>query len=380
MLFVRRHPRPLLLAGTIVSLVCGLLIVWGVLSARRTPQIAAQQSAGRAGVAYALTDNRERQRGEIVAIDDSTGMVLTRLPTRDEPDLLVGPAGDRLFIVDTAWSGDGKTPTHQLRLVETASWQELARTEITDRISYAGGGPSGLVLAPDGSRLFVYSYRVLGDSSADYWLTVVDTRSLKISSAQIALPNCGGAQFATLQRQIVALCSHANDLRFIDPTATKVMATLPLPPIASMSMAGKPAGLAIAANRQTVYVVTNDLRILEIDATARAITREVTTWRSAPQSVPLEAVGVSRDGQRLIIGVSSQPRSRAVAFALRSFALPTLTEAETVPLPAAAGIATAPDGGLYLFDGNTLRRHGGLNRQQSITVLQVDGRIQRLVR
>jgi DNA-binding beta-propeller fold protein YncE len=361
-------------------LVCSSLIAWGALSTRATPRVAAQQPAGRAGVIYALTDNREQQRGEIVALEERTGAVLNRLPTRDEPDLLVTPDGNRLFILDTAWSADGKTPTHQLRLVEALSWRELARAEIADRISYAGGGPTGLALSPDKTRLFVYSYRVLEDSRADYWLTVVDARSLQtLPTNRIALPNCGGARLATLQRQVAVLCSHTNDLRFVDPAAATVTATLPLPALKPLSVEGKPSGLAMAVEGQTVYVITNDLRIIEIDASTHTLTREVASSRTTPQSVPLGAVEVSRDGQRLVVGVSSQPRSRATTFVLRSFALPSLAETETVTLPTAAGVAAAPDGGVYLFEGNELRLLGP-ERQQAAPLVRFDGRIQRLVR
>jgi DNA-binding beta-propeller fold protein YncE len=210
------------------------------------------------------------------------------------------------------------------------------------RFRYSVDGPTTMVLAPDGGQLFVAGYRFLGGSNADYWLTVVDPRTLHRLSARIPLPNCGASHLAQAAGQIVVLCTDSNDVRFADPATDRVTSTV--------SLHAMPVGLAVSRNGTDLYIVTDDLRILVVDAGTHRLVREVTAYRREAQTVPtLSSVAVTSDGAHLVVGVMARPRDPGSAFSLRVFALPSLTLVKSVPLPHFTHIVAAPGGGLYTF-------------------------------
>ncbi len=375
---LRQRIRNPLLIGLAAALTVAIALMWGVAvlpasSPSATQRPTAQQSTASGRVlGYALGDR------EVTVFDEATGAVLHRIATQDVPDILVTPTGDRLFLLDTKWSSDAKTPTHQLSLIDTTSWRVLAQATIADRILYPGPGPSGLSLTPDGSRLFIYSYHVLGDDRADYWLAAVDAKSLQVLPMHAVLDQCGAARFATLEQQIIALCAHANDLRFVDPATGNVSATVALPPVAPLSVEGQVAGLTTTPDKRTVYIVTNDLRIVEVSATTRTQVREVTTARQAPQSVPLDVITMSADGRSLLVGMLLAPRSQASGITLKEFALPNVTLSASIPLPTYANVAGVAGGKVYLSDGTALHVFD-LERQQTTVTVPLNGRAQRVV-
>jgi len=386
---LKRRLRYPLLIGLAGALTVVVALMWGAVALPVGSQSATQTPSGAALTAVSqpttsLPTARGRAIGyalsnrEVTAFDEGTGAVLHRFTTQDDPDILVTPAGDQLFLLDTKWSSDGKTPSHRLSLLDTASWRVLGQVTIADRILYPGPGPSGLTLAPDGSRLFIYSYHVLGDDRADYWLAAVDAKSLQLLPIHAALDQCGAARFTTLAQQIVALCAHANDLRFVDPVTGSVGATVALPPLAPLSVEGQVAGLTTTPDKRTIYIVTNDLRIVEVDATTRTQVREVTAARQAPQSVPLDVVTVSSDGRSLLVGTLTAPRGQAAGVTLKQFALPDLTPSASIPLPINASVVGAVGGKIYLSDGTALRVFDPERRQTTATV-SLNGRTQRVV-
>jgi len=375
---LRRRLRYPLLIGLAAALTVAVTLMWGVLVLPASSPSATQRSTAQQPTASGRVLGYAISGREVTVFDEATGAVLHRIATQDAPDILVTPTGDRLFLLDTKWSSDAKTPSHQLSLIDTASWRVLAQATIADRILYPGPGPSGLSLTPDGSRLFIYSYHVLGDDRADYWLAAVDAKSLQVLPGHMALDQCGAARFATLAQQIVALCAHANDLRFVDPATGSVSATLALPPVAPLSVEGQVAGLTTTPDKRTVYIVTNDLRIVEVNATTRTQVREVTTARQAPQSVPLDVITMSTDGRSLLVGMLPAPRSQAPGITLKEFALPDLTPSASTPLPTNASVVGAAGGNVYLFDGSALRVFDPERRQTTVTV-PLNGRVQRVV-
>jgi len=329
-----------------VALFVAALIALG---AQAAPSANARTGGAQAAaLAYAVGADAQG-RGLLVAFDPRTGAVVKRITEPvpwQSPDLLVSPAGDHLYLL----AAISKTRTTVLSLIDTHSWAVLASTPLPDALLYTVTGPSTLVLTPDGARLLVYSYDGLRGGDA-YWLAFLDPVSLKLLPTRVPLPGCGGAYFAVTQGQVVALCAESNDVRFIDPQAARVIATVPLPTIVSPHRPeGRVAGLAVAQNQSTIYVVSNDLRLMAISTKTHTVVRQVTTWQQQPQTVrSLNSVAVSADGRQLIVGVLAQPRDPASAFALRVFTLPDLQLARTIPLPRLRNFVAAPIGGLYLF-------------------------------
>jgi hypothetical protein len=338
------------------------------------PRMQPGQPAAGDHISYASVEvDRQGLMGEVIAFD-RTGRVHKRLETGYQPDMAASPDGTRLFVLDSEEEAGGLT--HKLSLIDTGAWKTLDSTPIRDRMLYPVTGPSALVVSPDGARLYVYSYRVLGPDAADFWLTVVDTRTLRVLPARIPLPRCGAARFSTVGGQVLALCSEDRTLRFIDPKATRVAASLPID--------GTPAGLAVAEDRREIYIVTNDLRIVEVDASTRTVTRQVGPGPAEAGSVH-GLYSVALDGDRLVVGLLSRPRDTESPFALRVFEAPSLRLVRSAPLPHYTSFAAAPGGGLYTFAmGDSANQDWGIARldpdsSEISPLLDVDGPVHRIV-
>lgn len=310
-------------------------------------------------IAYAVGVNMQRNgdlwtfgNGFLVAFDAYTGNIIKRIDEPyhwQSPDLLINPVGDRLYLLEGRVSADYKALTETLSLIDTRSWAVLASTPLPDALRYNITGPSTMVLTPDGSRLLVYSYDGTRGGNA-YWVAFLDPTSLKVLSTRVPLPGCGAAHFAVAQGQVVAVCFESNDVRFIDPQAATVVATVPLPAVLPGRPDGRVVGLAVSRDQGTVYVVNNDLRITAISSTSHTVLRQVTTLPQAPQIVPTEgAVALSANGRQLIVGVWGQPRGLNSTYTLRTFTLPDLRPAGAIPLARYTHFVAAPMGGLYTF-------------------------------
>lgn len=330
-------------------------------------------------LSYALVSNG--RLGEVVAFRARSSEIVRRLTTAHQPDVALSLDRERLYLADTRFSDDTATATDTLRVVDTRTWDTLGTTLFQDRARYGASGPSGLTVSPDGARLFVYSsnaIRAPSEERAEYWLTVVDTASLEVLPTRIELPRCGVTFQAVAGGRVVVVCGDSGQVHFVDPNALRVAATVEL--------LGSPAGLAVASDRESVYIVTTDLKIVEIHAPTGAVVREETTWRRELGSVPLfHPAAITDDGRFLIVSTLSIPLSRRSAFSLSMFDLPSLTLGGTISLPRYANLVAAPGGGLYLFDGVGSAPPGGSVQMlapdlaQVTPLLQLDGPVDRLV-
>lgn len=290
-------------------------------------------------------DASQPPRGEVVAFDANSGRVkadIVRPYRTASPDELVSPRGDRLFLLEGKLSQDGKGETDQLSVVDTQSWRTLASRVVARRFRYPITGPSAMLLSPDGSHLYLHSYRIFQGNRAAFWLSVLDPSSLRILKGRIALPSCGAAQFAIVAGQVVVLCIQATDVRFIDRLTDRVC----------------PAWLSVV--RPLGWW---SRRITVIDAVSHRVIRYLTTYRQKTQTVPtLGSVAITA-GRQLVIGALARPRDATSAFSLRVFSLPSLRLQRVVPLAHYTHFVSAPGGGLYTFsmgDGDAPSQQWGV--------------------
>ena len=132
------------------------------------------------------------------------------------------------------------------------------------------------------------------------------------------------------------------DLRFVDPAAARVVATTELP--------GSPSALVLTGDRRTLYVVTRDFWIAEVDAETHEVVRAVPAWEQERKEVHWwNQAAISADGRRLIVGLSSSTGYPNDTLSLRLFDLPDLTSSQRVPLPGYAHLAPAQSGGLFTW-------------------------------
>lgn len=201
-----------------VVVAAGLLAALTVVGMGMTKLLTPKES-----LTYQVVSNWQSGSGEVLQVAEKTGQTLARFATQHEPHIALSPKQDVLYLLDTQWSADLKTPTHTLAAIDTESGRVTASTHVEDRILYpAGHGPSGLIAALDGRRLFIYHYLVQGEATADYWLTAVDAKTLHSLPLRISLPGCGAARFETSGRRLVALCRGSQQAVFINPATGEI--------------------------------------------------------------------------------------------------------------------------------------------------------------
>lgn len=272
--------------------------------------------SGTESVAYALlTDSgldEPTHTSEVIAFNEVSGDIIARLPVGDGPNLATDPSGETLYLLHTLRYSDTNA-TDRLAKVDTRTWQETASVQVTSRVQYPLNGPSALALSPDGRRLVVYSTDVKGT----YWLETFDATTLE-RLQDVSLPRgCGGTPVVTTRTEVVVLCGvtkEGNDaegmidtplaLHFVDLGASRVVASVSLPD-AGFFVAGKPVSVLVSNDQETIYVVFNDLEMLEVDSVSHQVRRSITV---ESQSQMAYVADLTSNGE-LLVGLTSDYRS-----------------------------------------------------------------------
>jgi len=285
---------------------------------------------------------------ELIAFDAASGAIIKRLPAvpagNVSPDLVASPSGQQLLVLGVQLDGNPAGAVSRLSLVDTTSWRVLATTSVPQRMRYPIAGSSSMVLTRDGSRLFVYNYRVGKPGTFPYWLSVLDAHTLRHVRGRISLPGCGGAELVAVPRQIAVLCyadgGISESLRFVDVRRLQVVARIPV------------RGVGLVASPDGTYVYIGGLSITQIHAARHRIVRSDIYPPEEPWTGGVSfwhSVAITDDGKQLIIGVLADRTDPHSAYALRVFALPSLRPLRTVPLPQFVHFAAGPGGTLILF-------------------------------
>lgn len=302
-----------------------------------------------APTAYAFARDLRTEGGEVVAFDMQTGRVLYRLPQSgmiEGPELSLTPTGDRLLMLGGILSKSGKSVTNRLSVIDAVLGKLVVSIPVPQRMRYIGLGPGTMVLAPHSSRLFVYSFKAACCGRARYWLTAISINDDRVLPRTVALPGCGPAFFTAAQRWIVALCTSSNDVRFVDPRTLKVAARTHLPSF----IRGGAAALLPARSGMSLYIVSADLRIVELSTAAHKIVRVVSDARIDLSGVSLlYSAVITADGRSLVVGSIDRPKDPASSFSLHVFLLPALKPVRTIALPHFTHFTAAPGGGLFAF-------------------------------
>jgi len=332
-------------AGTAVMRALAAVTLIGFLTP--SPQVSIAASKGTGPVAYVFSKNLQTGMGELLAFNALTGAVLDRTEETypvQQPELLLSTDGSSLYLLEGRVLKGGKLLVNTLSLIDTRSWKVLATTDVPQRMQYIVVGPGTMVLAPDGSRLFVYSYQAADPKRARYWLSVFQPVTLALQQKRIPLPGCGVAYFAAVPGEIITQCFDSNDVRFISIRRLKVIARARLP--SWTRLAG--IGLFLSRDQGTVYVLTVDLRLIALSTTMHRVVQKITTFRQATQSIP-SPYGAAESGGELIVGSMARWKDTESAFSLRPFLLPSFKPLKPVPLPRYTHLAPAPGGGVFTF-------------------------------
>ncbi len=383
-----------------VAVLMALIAVAGAMAARTLtggasprPGYSVQPKVAYAIVSKDARNNSDPRESEIVAYEVGTGTIVHRIPMQYEPDATLSLDGSRLYLLQSVRIPNPPYLRYSLSLVDTRSWKILASTTVPHRMMYNVAGMTTMLLSPDQNRLFVYSYKVLGNDKADYWFEVLDAHSLRRIAPNIPMPGCGATYLADAARELLTVCRDDGTVRFVDPEAARVVSRLKLPDLPSSPGYSNDMAAGVAVSGDTAYVVSNDLRVFEVGATSHRLIAVIHKWAVAAGRVPLSnAVSLAPDGKSLVVGVLARADDFTSRMTLHVFSLPSLRPSKSVPTPKGyVRFDSYPGGRLYLlpwFDrdswgGSTGKRLGAqafdLSTASRESHLQFGGLVIRLV-
>lgn len=303
--------------------------------------------------------------GQLIAFDARSGQILRRLGVSPSsgfasPDLLVDRATSGLYLLGATIGSTSSPPMEVLSLVDSATWKVLRRRDLPYRLVYKMSGFAIMALSTDGSRLFVYSsdsFPLSPSPHPQFWLTVVDARTLRPLRTSIALPECGPGELAAVPGQIVVLCHGADlSLRNQAPSDLRFVNVRRLTVTARIRMSEQSCGLVVSPNQKYVYV--GGFHVAEIDVSHHRVRRDVDFMRvsgSANLHPTVQQFDITSDGKRLILGpLASVPDAPAsvpdapASYAMQAYALPGLRPLPPVSLPFPHFVA-APGNKLITF-------------------------------
>ena len=242
-------------------------------------------------------------------------------------DMLAAPDGKRVYVVQNVAGGE------QIAAIDP-QFGTVWATPISQTVRYEqGNGPSALVLAPDGSTLYVVSY----NDAQRQWLQIVDTATGVVSTTTILLPeveDCGGVRFfVAANNRIFLHCTiNADGSIFELYQSINRIDFVPLrEPTKSM---------VVAADGTTIYGILNGPQLVAFDLINYTYNADNNSFRRmyAPDewllTVEPGLVQRSGDGKRLVIGTFiDRPTKPRAATELRVYDTTTWQEITRISYP-----------------------------------------------
>jgi len=175
-----------------------------------------------AGWLYVLDSNNGRKTAQILVVNPADGSVVRTYPTGMMPDFALSPDGTRLYVASTRVKGES---THEqpdeLATIDTATGKVLRVVANPDRILYIVTPPSsGMALAPNGRWLYVMKYETITPDNVLYWVETYDTRAGKFLPEKAEVPLCGWGRLiaSDKERQVQVVCTDTKDVRLLKIT------------------------------------------------------------------------------------------------------------------------------------------------------------------
>ena len=194
---------------------------------------------------------------------------------------------------------------------DAASGAELWSTPTRNVVTYRGGGPPVLLLAPDGRTLYVHSAQIdAAFTEGTFWLQMVDpatgilsTQTIPLPSTTTPLPAHGGWGGRLFVAADGATLYHVRDrtVRFVNLRTGAEEAAI-------IHQAGIFKDAALSPDGGTLYVVDDDCTIHLIDTASRTTRQRVPT-KIDPTTHPTTMLTLSADGTYLVIGAIHQDQT-----------------------------------------------------------------------
>jgi DNA-binding beta-propeller fold protein YncE len=245
-----------------------------------------------------VTDPSGVEVGRVTVYDTETTELAYWIETGPNPDAALSRDGTRLYVVANDAGGTGDI----LSANEALSGEELWSVPIETRVQWTGSeGPTTLAVAPDGSRLYVYS--AVGPGG--YQIQVFDTADGEQVATIDGVAGCQAQLFpSTDGRSLYVVClAEIAPPQVIDLETMTSAGVLP-------GIGGYVTGAAATSDGSRLYIthdIDTELRLTIIDTNGRVIANQLDIVHLAANPLhSLNLLALSPDGSRLFLGVGEE--------------------------------------------------------------------------
>ena len=188
----------------------------------------------------------------VSVIDTATNAVIANVPVGLNPfGVVVHPDGSRVYVANAG--------------ANSMSVIDAATNTVSATIASVGNGPNGVAVHPNGTRVYVTS----GGSNT---ISVVDTATNSVSSTiPVGPPLCGpvGVAVNPAGTRVFVALSGASSVAVVDTASNLLVATVPV--------GFSPWGISVDPSGKSVYVANfSDNSVSVIDAATNAVVTTIT--------------------------------------------------------------------------------------------------------
>lgn len=256
------------------------------------------------GWLYVL-DNTGGGETQILLVDPSSGQVMGAFRAGTSPDMVVSPDGSQLYLASSM------KDQSVLSIIDTSSGSVIRTVSIPYRQTYTMRTVwSNMAISLDGRRLYIRQLHTMSPGQDVYSVATFDTQTGNFLPEDVLVPSCGTGPLliGAGERQVIVVCSHTNDLRFLTLDENGALAapvsTLTLPwKVTSPQQLGSLAGAGLFPDRQMTYTVTPAGVVNFVNVATRQTIRSLDLHLPADRWIPHGATSLSPDGTRLFIGL-----------------------------------------------------------------------------
>lgn len=250
---------------------------------------------------------------QVLKVDGSSGRVLDRYNSFDDPSIAVSSDGSRLYVASLHPSPDAGNLQDYMEVIDTTSGKVIKRAPLDNlRWQFTGAVlfPT-LAVSPTGDAVYMMERDTRLQDQYEDFIGVFDTASGQVLPQKASLGRCGGGVLLPTNeaRSLVVICPDSNDVRFLSFDSDGLVlknATLALPESDADESADPYANRvswgSISPDGQTVYAVTRAGGVIVIDVPSQGIRSRSVIDLEQGSSVALNKVALLNGGRTMALG------------------------------------------------------------------------------
>ena len=181
-----------------------------------------QAGAAKSGSLYVLDTQKLGPTSSILLIDPAQGTVVRTITAGNSPDMILAPDGSALYVASQYWNTAG-TVDNLLEIYDN-SGNKVASMPNPDVVnSTMPTYPTRMAMAPSGKWIYMLKGRWPG--YGEFYLSAFNTATLQFLPSRALLPNCPGMVIlpSSADLKVAVVCTNSSvvrDITFGDSDAT----------------------------------------------------------------------------------------------------------------------------------------------------------------